>query len=170
MIHRISTVLFLAAALAGCIVTQPSTTPATSPDIGRDDMGQARRACVAEARQQGMKVRGVEQTAYLGGTRYQVRMRTGGQYGPEQISCVYNARNGVARIEGQPELDPNILAQARFACIAEAQRQGRNVLGVDRTKDLGDMRYQVTLRTMAPYGQAPLTCIYNAQFRAARIQ
>lgn len=168
MIYRMSTAIILAAALTGCIVTQPTT--ATTPDIGRDDTGQARQACVAEAQRQGMKVRGFEQTVYLGGTRYQVRMRTGGQFGPERISCVYNAQNGIARIEGQPEQDQNILAQARYACIVEAQRQGRNVLGVDRTIDLGDMRYQVTLRTRGPYGQVPLTCVYNAQFRTARIQ
>lgn len=170
MIYRIATALILATALTGCIVSPTATTPAPTPDIGWDETSQARQACVAEARQQGMKVRGIEQTVFLGGTRYQVRMRIGGQYGPDRVNCVYNTQYGVARIEGQPEPEQDQFVQARHACIDEAQRQGWKVIGVDRTVDLGGLRYQVTLRTRGPQGPALLGCIYNAQFRTVRIQ
>jgi len=170
MIYRIATALLLATALTGCIVSPTATTPAPTPDSGRDEAGLARLACVAEARSQGMNVRGIEQTEFLGGARYQVRMRIGGQYGPDRISCVYNSQYGAARIEGQPEPEQDQFVQARHACIAEAQRQGWKVVGVDRTVDLGGMHYQVTLRTRGPQGPEPLSCIYNAQFRTVRIQ
>lgn len=168
---RFSTaVAIISVALAGCIVTQPSTPVVTTPAPVPDVIDQARRACTSEARGQGLRVRAVEQAAFLGGERYQVVMRTRGESGPERVSCVYNSRYGVARLEGQPEQGRDILAQARYACINEAQRRGVSVVGVGRTVDLGDMRYQVTLRTSGQYGQAPLSCVYNAKFGAVRIQ
>jgi len=160
-------VVIISAAFAGCVVTPPPTQEReTVPNV----TDQARQACFAEARRQGLKVRAVDQTAFLGGERYRVVMRARGEYGPEHVSCVYNAQYGVARLEAPPAQDQNVLALARYACINEAQRKGVSVVGVDRTLDLGDLRYQVTLRTATQYGQVPLICIYNAKFRTVRIQ
>lgn len=168
MMHRVSvTLLIVSAALAGCVATPPPT-PGRETDRGVTD--QARRACRTEAQRQGIKVRAVEQALFLGGTRYQLVMRASGAHGPEQVRCVYNAQYGVARIEAPPEPDQNVLARARHACVNEAQRKGFSVAGVDRTIDLGDMRYQVTLRTSGQRGRVPLTCIYNAKFQTVRIQ
>lgn len=164
--HRISLSVIITATLFGCVVTPPPT----GMDKGPDTTDPARRACMAEAKRQGLQVRAIERTVSLGGDRSQLVMRTRGQYGPERISCVYNDRYGIARIEGQPEPEKDQFVLARQACIDEARRQGWNVTGVDRTIDLGGLRYQVKLQARGPSGPVPVTCIYNAQFRAARIQ
>lgn len=166
MTYRLSLPVILTATLFGCVVTPPPT----GVDTGPDTTDPARRACVAEAQRQGLQIRAVERTSSLGGDRYQLIMRTRGQYGPERISCMYNDRYGIARIEGQPEPEKDQFVLARQACIDEARRQGWSVTGVERTIDLGGLRYQVKLRARGASGPEPITCIYNARFRAARIQ
>lgn len=119
MMHRISLSVIIAATLFGCVVTPPPT----GMDKGPDTTDPARRACMAEAKRQGLQVRAIERTVSLGGDRYQLVMRTRGQYGPERISCVCNDRYGIARIEGQPEPEKDQFVLARQACIDEARRQ-----------------------------------------------
>lgn len=61
------------------------------------------------------------------------------------------------------------IADARSFCIGEARRQGRDSVRVESAHYMGGVQYEVRLHARGPYGPETLFCLYNAQYRTARI-
>jgi hypothetical protein len=156
--------------LAGCVVPPtPDVAPPPERIITRDDMADARAACISEARRQGRDSIRVENARFAGGVNYEVRLHARGPAGPETLLCVYNAQYRTATFDARPDVPRDVYSEARNACISEARSRGRDVIDVEHTQHLGGSKYRIVMRARGPAGTERLSCVYDAHYRTTSL-